>query len=477
MKMFKKQEIKMLIITLLFTALIGGCGVADSGEQPAMAKDIAVIGGDEKNAQEQEIEETEDTAADASEEEIAELQYIELTEIEDYYGDKAMYDVYAPKGNSCEDGFLFYSDHGLTFSASAYNYGSNAYLLESLEASVEYATTDWMDEDSEYSDVEISGVLENGNDRYQIVTAKKEDLYGTPYAVKSVYYMDIQEKGTGVLWDLQLFELTADSETNLVIDELAKCYDVDLDKIKTEGEWLAANEERIKEEKAANSLPETILWFNATYAPLTYSNSCDWKVVGGMDATEYNMEFNKSALSRDWSIEDKASALETVERLKEKGHRAKCRECMEELEEMGILDEKDQGKFNQALMHSGIEENLFRYVIAYNMYHDGRDADYIAAWDLCRANQLYADFYICGYMTYEEAMDASLENSIILQQMYSSWEDMVSAYLLGYQFWQSDLALTEYSPTMQRYQCYLDLLEMEDGPYTLDWDMKLQKSW
>ena len=61
--------------------------------------------------------------------------------------------------------------------------------------------------------------------------------------------------------------------------------------------------------------------------------------------------------------------------------------------------------------------------------------------------------------------------------MYSSWEDMVNAYLLGYQFWRSDPVLTDDSPTMERYQCYLDLLEMEDGPYTLDWNMKLEKSW
>ena len=29
----------------------------------------------------------------------------------------------------------------------------------------------------------------------------------------------------------------------------------------------------------------------------------------------------------------------------------------------------------------------------------------------------------------------------------------------------------------KRYQCHLDLLEMENGSYTLDWDMELQKSW
>lgn len=298
-----------------------------------------------------------------------------------------------------------------------------------------------------------------------------------PYEVKYIYYMDIQKTGCGVLWNLQLSEITTDSETDSTIDEMAGCYDVDLNVIKAGGGWAAANEERLNQEKAANSLPETVLWFNATYAPLTYSNGCNWEIVGGMEPSEYNMKFNRQILSRDWGIEDADSAMEVIENLKENGHRAKCLECMEKLEELGILDEKDEDKFALELINSGIEEDIYRYVIAYQMHRGGLDADYIAAWDLCRMNQLYADFYICGYMLYEEAMDASLENSIILQQMYSSWDEMLNAYLVGYQFRRNDLMLTDDSPTRKRYQCCVELYEMEDGPYTLDWNMELQKSW
>lgn len=226
----------------------------------------------------------------------------------------------------------------------------------------------------------------------------------------------------------------------------------------------------------AESLPDTILWFNATYAPLTYSNSGDWKQVGGGEIAGIDSRMLQYLLERDWDIQDKDSALETVESLKRKGHRAKCRSCMEELEEMGLLDCSEK-EFAQRLTESGIEENLFRYVIAYYLYQDGLDADYIAAWDLCRVNQLYADFYICGYMTFEEAMDASLENSKILQQMYPSWEAMMDSYMLGYQFWQSDPCVTEDSPTLKRYSYYEILHEMDDGPYTLDWNMELKKSW
>lgn len=471
MKRLKRPKMKMLFIMLLCMAAMNGCGNDDSTELTAEIENDAV-GAKNKTDTDKEVE---NDPADSAKESL-EFKYIELTEIEDFYGDKSMYEVYAPKGNSNEDGFLYYYDHGLTFVASVYSVVLDEYLVESLESSVALKTEDWPN-DPEYTDYEISEVLENGKDRYQIITSKKVDFLGMPYEVNYIHYMDIRETGCGVLWKLELYEVGMDSETDSIIDELEECYDIYLDFLKPAGEWAVANEERLNRLNAAESLPDTILWFNATYAPLTYSNKCDWEVVGGMKPSEYNKQFNQQMLSRDWGIEDADSAIETIENLKENGHRAKCRECMEKLDELGILDEKDEETFLQALLDSGTEDYLYRYVIAYLMHRNGLDADYIAAWDLCRVNQLYADFYLCEYMTYEEAMDASLENSIILQQMYSSWEDMVNAYLLGYQFWRSDPVMTDDSPTLQRYQCYLDLLEMENGPYTLDWNMELQKSW
>lgn len=231
-----------------------------------------------------------------------------------------------------------------------------------------------------------------------------------------------------------------------------------------------------QEQEEAPELPDTVLWFNATYAPLTYSNGWNWRLVGGLEPTEDNIELSKNLLRSSWSVKDRETALETVDSLIRKGHRGKCRECMEELEEWGVLD-LDEEEFVQELLDRAPEGSPGRYVIAYEMYRGGIDPEYLAAWDLCRVNQLYADYYLCGYMDYEEAMDASLENSLRLQELYDSWDEMVSAYMLGYQFWQGDLAITEDSPTLERYQYYEMLAGMQNGPYTLDWNMKLEKSW
>lgn len=128
------------------------------------------------------------------------------------------------------------------------------------------------------------------------------------------------------------------------------------------------------------------------------------------------------------------------------GHRAVCRQCMDQLVEWGLMD-LDPTSFGETVIsiteggRSDIDlgDVPGRYVLAYYMYHKGIEPEYIAAWDFCRVNQLYADFYLCGFMDYEEAMDASLENSLRLQKMYDSWDDMMEAYLFGYQFWQGDL--------------------------------------
>lgn len=222
-------------------------------------------------------------------------------------------------------------------------------------------------------------------------------------------------------------------------------------------------------------LPDTVLWFNATYAPLTYSNGFNWRLVGGLQITEDNKELIDWGLQNSWNITDRTSALEAVERLKEKGHRQTCRECMEELNKMGLLDLEEK-EFRKKFLQSNLSGD-YRYVMAYNIHKAGHDADYLAAWDLCRVNQLYADFYILGYMTYEEAMDASLENSLVLQQLYSSWEEMVDGYMLGFQFWSKDSGSKEDSPTKERYRYYEMLKDSDDSPYELDWNMELTKSW
>lgn len=291
--------------------------------------------------------------------------------------------------------------------------------------------------------------------------------------------------------DITLRSNDYDVNTDLLLKELEHAYGMDLSAFYNEKEKSSEDDSLAKlstmadfldgrenVSRGSESLPETILWFNATYAALTYSNGCDWHLIGGWEPTDTNVAMTEMLLESSWGVKDRESAMETVESLLTKGHRGKCKEYMDQLEEWGLLSLKRE-EFAEKLMEHDIESDvdLGRYVVAYSMHLSGMEPEDMAAWDLCRVNQLYADFYICGYMSYEEAMDASLENSRILQEMYRSWEDMMDAYMIGYQFWQGDLAVDEGSPTHERYHYYEMLHDMEDGPYTLEWDMDLEKSW
>ncbi len=238
-------------------------------------------------------------------------------------------------------------------------------------------------------------------------------------------------------------------------------------------------ETRKEQQGEVEELPQTVLWFNATYAPLTYSNGWNWRLLGGMEPTEENRDISRRLLVSSWSVRDRESALETTKSLLQNGHRKKCLDYTKQMEEWGILDLREE-EFVQQILEKDVGDEVGRYAVAYMMHRAKIEPEFITAWDLCRVNQLYADYYFCGYMTYEEAMDASLANSLNLQELYGSWEEMVEGYLVGYQFWQGDVSGfdQEYdSPSQKRRHYYEMLLELEDRPYKLDWNMELTRSW
>lgn len=57
-------------------------------------------------------------------------------------------------------------------------------------------------------------------------------------------------------------------------------------------------------------------------------------------------------------------------------------------------------------------------------------------WDLVRVLSAVGGAYMGGVMEYEEAANIALKTCRILQENFSSWDDMVGSYTLGYQFWR-----------------------------------------
>ena len=662
-----------LSVFLLFLVLAAGCGNEAADRREVQA---------EKEAAETEEKEdkTEGEKALRGSKEQKEYVYLEVKSIRDINDRKAVYETYVPKGSEVGGGSAFYSEHGLYYFADVESFGGASHQYDSFEHSAELMLEYWQGADMDYTDINNSGILENGDDRYYILTGRGVDYDGTPFEVRQLYYMDMQDSGACISWRLEMNQEYADKETDFILEEIEECYGICLDAMKTgsrlepderdpeayvvkEGqaaledadgyrylgitalsdyygdavcpvflpkskdtnvrndhaysflhgvqvtvdveeifygnnlmadmkndfdikcEYREDNPERIRdlkksemmpvpgfedalyavlsyekkgyggeyfpktealcyirfqddfylaveifltgesfddatdavvreleraygmelaeyamtgtqgedaepeadivtlagmidggESRGEETLPDTVLWFNATYAPLTYSNGWDWKLVGGLEPTKESARIDKQLLRTSWSVTDRESALEKAEWLKEEGHRKSCQERMDELEKLGLLDLEEE-EFGKRFRESAIKDKDYRYEMAYQMHRAGLDAEAMAAWDLCRLNQLYAGYYICGYMTYEEAMDASLENSRILQEMYSSWDEMLEGYMLGFRFWRNESDADEDSAVKERQRICDILLGVTDGPYSLDWNMELEKNW
>ncbi|MDE6202234.1 MAG: DUF1266 domain-containing protein, partial [Lachnospiraceae bacterium] len=433
-------------------------------------------------------------------------QYLGAVELSDYYGE-GVCPVMMPKGyhTNVEKSHVYSFMHGIWATADVEEFYNDNVLMTELKSIVDNKYESRFGNTERIRNVWRSAMMPVpgfDNAFYTVISYEKKGYDTEEYFPKAEILCYIQYDAEHyIALEIFLSGDKYDDSSNKVIREFETAYGMDLSKYYREGEnegdtdSLDSGEgepvilaELISSEISGNeseawtaggseeALPDTVLWFNATYAPLIYSNGWDWKLVGGIKPTQENIEIMDYLLKQSWGVSDRESALESVENLKEKGHRNICRKCMEELEELGLLD-LDEKEFKKAFLKSGLTDKAYRYVIAYQMYQSGLDADAMAAWDLCRVNQLYASYYICGYMTYEEAMDASLENSLVLQEMYSSWDEMMDGYVLGYQFWQGDPDTKEDSPTKERRRMYEMMLQMEDNPYLLDWDMELEKSW
>lgn len=170
-----------------------------------------------------------------AEEAAAPLQYVAQYMVGDLLGGEILYPVFAPVDSDDSDSrFLAYHGHGIHFSASANNSRTRFYLYQYFERVSMGRAEEWQLSEL-YRDIEAGEVQANGEDRYLLLSAVLENG-GRTYGVKDFFYLDVQGEGTGVLWQLELEEGKVDKETNLIIDELSKCYGVCLDGLKVDGE-------------------------------------------------------------------------------------------------------------------------------------------------------------------------------------------------------------------------------------------------
>lgn len=264
-----RDSFKVIAASLVAALVLAGCGAAENVEEKAPVETV------EEAKETPTAEETEEAAGEAVEtptaeetvEETAEdlvpdptnLTYLEEYQIEDFYGDGKEYPLYAPKGGDNEDGFFFYDEHGVHFTASVYNCEYPEYASEFLpmylDETVKSKVSIWQ-EDEECFDIGVGETLEKGDDRYLFLTAKREDFYGAVYQKRMLVYMSVRDGGVGVYWDMELSENEQDEETASLIAEIARCYGLNLSEFGMEDGTWAEQDAELKAERQNDYKPE-----------------------------------------------------------------------------------------------------------------------------------------------------------------------------------------------------------------------------
>ena len=218
-------------------------------------------------------------------------------------------------------------------------------------------------------------------------------------------------------------------------------------------------------------LTDTIRWFNASYAILTETNNWDYNLFGGLANTEKNRKTVRKFLDERWGITDWDSADETLEWIRDKGHRSDFARIVTTLERDGMSDipEDEREAFLIERYDFGGDERAHLFAEWYKMYEEyGIDA--ITGWDCCRAMNFLGYYYIAGDYGKEEALDLSLEFAKKIQPLYDSWDELMDSYLRGYEFWSEE-------SSSSRRALYEKIKTRDDSPYEVDFHMELEKTW
>lgn len=168
-------------------------------------------------------------------------------------------------------------------------------------------------------------------------------------------------------------------------------------------------------------LPDTFKWFNAAGSLLIAANRGDPNCLGGIrpgEAPGY-----RKTLELWWSIKDHDTALEKMNDLIDSGMREKF-ECT-----MLIFKEyRRQVKIIKSSRKKTNSEIL-------NQRYEKYGSDAILGWDLCRAIIITNWCHICGYLSFEEMMEISITAGKMLQNKFSSWDEVMESYMCGYFYW------------------------------------------
>lgn len=233
---------------------------------------------------------------------------------------------------------------------------------------------------------------------------------------------------------------------------------------------LQENTEVVEAKMAATDVSDTIRWFNASNAILIAVNGWDYNLYGGLAADQASQAAAVQILENSWEVTDRETADETLNWLLYEGQRETFAEEMEYIKECGMDQVEEADRVSFMLEYFDVsEEEAENYARWYGLYETG-DENATSGWDYNRALSQIANFYLAGYYSQEEALDASLEVAETIQNSFDSWDDYMESYFNGYEYWAEE-------SSEERRGVYEQLKSAADNPYGVDFNLELEKSW
>lgn len=215
---------------------------------------------------------------------------------------------------------------------------------------------------------------------------------------------------------------------------------------------------------------DTVLWFNVAAAPVFLHESKDWRIFGGYWAG------NKEKISQDYerlqsqyNAVCKQDVLEKLDELMQQGERFAYQQEMDRYRQSGFFALTPKQLCSQEAFPQ-IQPNqlewLCRMIDGYKTYAENA----VLGYDLCRVIAVAQMGFMAGHLTLEEALRYCWQASVILQDNFSSWDELLQSYLLGLAYpQQGEQPLPSLEELKQQ------LLQYDPQLFDLEWELPLEE--
>src|SRR5262245_32753853 len=174
-------------------------------------------------------------------------------------------------------------------------------------------------------------------------------------------------------------------------------------------------------------------WALAASAILHQRNGDRHDLLGGRELNPENAAYARELLGGSWQARDRQALENALEWVRESGQRGEFNRF---------------GRMAVAGMEPGPDPDRRRKFEIARSYYPKCGRQSIFAWDYMRYISLCRWGYLAGFLSEQEAWDRIMPAARLLQQTFSSWQEMGRNFIVGRGFWtppDPSTAQTEYA--------------------------------